>query len=242
MLLQKDNELSHIVWTYFVSYKKVFFIINRHDMSKLSIIILAMKTQQHIKLDQKIQKKEVILFDFDGTLINTDEANFLAYKEAVLKIKNIDLSALKLNVKRFTKEIIKNIFPDINAVEYKQIITIKNSVYKKYINKTSINTWALDIIKKFHKTKKIILTTNGSVSRVDLVLKHYNIMDLFGYKFYKENYDQAISKFGFALNYLRIDPELAIMFENERKEVCKAISCGILSENIIKIQGEKYRV
>jgi len=38
--------------------------------------------------------KTYLIFDLDGTLIDTDEANFLSYQEAVKNIKNIDLKLI----------------------------------------------------------------------------------------------------------------------------------------------------
>ena len=42
-----------------------------------------------------------VLCDLDGTLVETDEANFLAYQEAIYEVVNVEIEA---NGERFTKE------------------------------------------------------------------------------------------------------------------------------------------
>ena len=48
-------------------------------------------------LNNMLTNKNILIFDLDGTIVNTDKANFLAYKEAVREIKNIDLSSVHDN-------------------------------------------------------------------------------------------------------------------------------------------------
>ena len=49
-----------------------------------------------INLNNIFVKSNILLFDLDGTLINTNLANFLAYKEACYKILGISLSLFLL--------------------------------------------------------------------------------------------------------------------------------------------------
>ena len=51
-----------------------------------------------------IANREYIIVDLDGTLIDTDEANFFSYRDAVKKVKNLDVSSLCEDTERFTRE------------------------------------------------------------------------------------------------------------------------------------------
>jgi len=60
-----------------------------------------------------IMDKTYLIFDLDGTIINTDEANFLSYREAVDKIKTIDLNLLYKKNERFTREKLPLVIPNL---------------------------------------------------------------------------------------------------------------------------------
>lgn len=190
--------------------------------------------------DKIVVGKDILIFDLDGTLVNTDEANFFAYKEAVEEIKKIDLSSLYSKNERFTKSNLKKLMPTLSTQEYNDIIKIKNNVYTKYLKSTSINTHIFEILNKFSKTNKIILATNSDRKRADLVLKYHKLDNIFDCKFYKNDYIGENNKFKYILNLLKIDPNITIVFENDSSEVEMAKIAGIPNENIfnLKFKGE----
>jgi len=61
-----------------------------------------------------------LIFDLDGTLIDTDKANFLSYQEAIKNVKNIDLKSIYQDSKRFTREKLKLIIPNLTVQEFKK--------------------------------------------------------------------------------------------------------------------------
>lgn len=186
-------------------------------------------------LNNKLTDINILIFDLDGTIVNTDEANFLAYKEAVKEIKKIDLPSLYFKNERLTRNKLKEILPTLNNQDYKKIIRIKDTVYSKYLQETSINSSMLKIINDFSRTNRIILATNSHKERANLILKYYNLTDAFDAKFYKNDYGEENNKFKYVLNYLKIDPNLAIVFENENSEIKQAKLAGIPATNIVKL-------
>ncbi len=179
--------------------------------------------------------KMFLIFDLDGTIIDTDEANFLSYKEAIYKVKRIDLNLLYCKNERFTREKLKLLIPNLTNEEFKSIIKIKNDIYYKYLPDTKLNFTVLDIIKKFSKTNKIILATNSHKIRADLLLKYYNLFNIFDKKYYRENYKNNSNKYQYILNNLNINLNNIIIFENNYNEISKAIDLGILSEKFINL-------
>ncbi|MBD3842857.1 MAG: HAD hydrolase-like protein [Campylobacterales bacterium] len=180
-------------------------------------------------LNDKIVNNNILIFDLDGTIVNTDRANFLAYQEAVKEIKKIDLSSLYSKNERFTRNKLKEILPMLNTQEWNEIIKMKNTIYGNYLQETSIDTLALNIINNFTKTNKIILATNSHKERADLVLKYHHLDDIFDFKFYKNDYK----------DYLKIDPKLTIVFENENFEVQQAELAEIPDKNIFNLQFKR---
>ena len=51
-----------------------------------------------------ITDSHLLVFDLDGTLVNTDMVNYFAYKEAIQKITGVDLAIAYNKNERFTRE------------------------------------------------------------------------------------------------------------------------------------------
>jgi FMN phosphatase YigB (HAD superfamily) len=79
-----------------------------------------------IKTLSKIDSKSILFFDLDGTLIDSDYANFLSYKKAIQEIINPNNDILYDINKRFTRQTIKELFPTINQINFEKIIQRKN--------------------------------------------------------------------------------------------------------------------
>ncbi len=188
-------------------------------------------------LEQKINITHILMFDLDGTLVNTDIANLLSYKKAIQQIMDLNLDLLYSSKERFNRKQLKAIFPKLSKIEYQQIIQLKNKLYSQYLNKTTLNSLLIEIINKYSKTNKIILVINSHKERADIILKYHKLIDTFKHKFYKEDQSNInkISKFKYALNYLKLQPTSIVIFENEDLEINNAILSGIPSENIISI-------
>lgn len=183
-----------------------------------------------------LNEKVFLIFDLDGTLIDTDEANFLAYKEAIQQVKNLNLTSLYQSTERFTREQLESIIPNLKIQEYEEIIDIKNNVYNKYLQKTKIITSTIEILNKYSKTHQIILATNSHKQKANLLLKYHNLSAIFKHEFYKEDYNnQEISKYKYAIDYLKINPNLVIIFENDQSEIKQALLAGIPAKNIINL-------
>lgn len=184
-----------------------------------------------------ITDKTYLIFDLDGTLIDTDEANFLSYQEAIKKVKNIDLKSLYKNNERFTREKLNLIVPNLAVEEFEKIIEIKTNLFYKYLQNTKLNTSILEIIKKISKTNKIILATNGHKIKANLLLKHYGLFDLFDKKYYKENYTHSENnKYKYILDDLNATPNSVVIFEDNQYEIKKAILLNVPSKNIINLK------
>ena len=85
----------------------------------------------------KVSEKTIFLIDLDGTLVDTDYANYLAYHYAIKKIFEIELSYDRK--KRFTRNDLKKIFPNIQVSDFEKIVRLKEDKYKDYLSKTVVN-------------------------------------------------------------------------------------------------------
>lgn len=178
-----------------------------------------------------------IFTDFDDTIIYTSYANFLAYKNAVHEILNIDIAFID---ERFTHNTLSQLEKDNNIIN--KIINLKNHYYSQYLQYTYTNDLLLNILKNHNN--KIIVVTNGNKNRIENTLKYHNLQNQFHKRFYITSSSQSLSKYLEVFNQLNennIKMEEIFIFENSELEILKALNCGFKMDNILKISPNIYR-
>ncbi len=181
------------------------------------------------KVTQNITADIILFFDMDGTLIDTDLANFLSYKKAIASVTKSDNNLTYNPDKRFNRSNLKNAVPNLTESEYEKIIQEKEEYYNDFIHETKLKTEIADILIKYSKTNKTILVTNCRKDRAMTTLKHFELEDKFSDVFCREfnDNDKKVNKFQNAISRLGVPPNLVIAFENEETEIADAQKAGI---------------
>ena len=191
------------------------------------------KATQYI--DCKIMADTVLFFDMDGTLVDTNLANFLSYKKAILSVTKSHHDLTYNPEKRFNRSILKVVVPNLAEIEYEMIIMGKEAYYSDFIHETKLNAATFDILMKYSKTNNTVLVTNCRKDRAMATLEHFGLVRHFSSILCREfgDKDQKINKFQNAISKLGVPPSFVIAFENEEIEIEDAKNAGI--KNIIKI-------
>ena len=178
-----------------------------------------------------ISRNNILLFDLDGTLLETDLANFYSYKKACYEVLGITLS---LSIRRFNYDALKCFLKPlgINDALMLYIKALKDLYYKDFIFLTKINEYIKNVLVGAFKTNKTILVTNANKNRVSMLLDHHSLSCYFSHIFINKKQN----KFSNLLNFYNLNPKKIILFENEKIEIKKAISAGILAENIVEVK------
>lgn len=171
----------------------------------------------------------VFFFDMDGTLVDTNLANFLSYRKAIQFVTNSDHNLTHNPEKRFNRSALKNAIPNLSEPEYESIIQKKEECYVDFLHEMKLNTKIADILSKYSKTNKTFLVTNCRKERALATLNYFGLADKFSQIFYRQftNNDEKINKFRNAISELGVPPNLVIAFENEEIEIADAIQAGI---------------
>lgn len=185
--------------------------------------------------------KHLYITDFDGTLVYTIRANYLAYKEVFKKIYDYDLSeddyannyGLRIN------ELLVQLGLDINKIE--EVKKMKSRVYKKYFDNIYINCDLEQKLKFARRNGNVVcLATTASKKNVDNILKHFKLDDFFDYIIYGENvehgkpdpevYQKIIMKYPF------ISLDNVHIYEDSEVGLVAAIRTGIPTKNITRVE------
>jgi beta-phosphoglucomutase len=176
-------------------------------------------------------KINLLISDFDGTLVDTFQANFAAYQEAFQQC------GYKLSIEqyracfgfRFDK------FMDYMHIydndTRKKIKEIKGEVYPQYFHHLKINTSLLAFIKSF----KI----NGGKTAVASTARRKNLMNALDYIEASNYFDLVLSGEDVSkgkpnpeiylkvLEYFQMEPEEALVFEDSEVGITAAENAGI---------------
>ena len=130
--------------------------------------------------DNKFKKLHIT--DFDGTLVDTREANYLAYKETLKKVYDYELKpedyynnfGLRIN------ELLEKLKLDIDKLP--EVKKTKARVYKKYFDRIKINKNLYSHLYYAKQNSNIVcLATTASKKNVENLLKYFEIENLFDY-------------------------------------------------------------
>ena len=185
--------------------------------------------QETLDIDNKITADIVLFFDMDGTLIDTNFANFLSYKKAILSVTKSDHNLTYNPEKRFNRSVLKVVVPNLTETEYERIIREKEEYYIDFLHETKLNAATVEILFKYSKTNKTVLVSNCRKDRAMTTLKHFGIAKHFSNilcRAFGDN-DQKINKFQNAISKLSVPPNLVIAFENEESEIEDAQKAGV---------------
>lgn len=182
----------------------------------------------HLSLiNANISPKDVLLFDMDGTLIHTDNANNIAYKLAIRDVLGEVPDDLFNNVYRIRQVDVKNAIKNISEEQFNQIVTYKKEYYIKNISATYLIDNVVDLLKLHNKTHKCILVSDACCDRVMQTLEYFNLKNKFYAIITKEDCSDDEDKFTSAIRKFKLNPDELWVFEDEQENIDKALKLNI---------------
>lgn len=187
--------------------------------------------------ENKIGPESILFFDMDGTLVDTNYANFLSYRKAVEFVKKSSFNISYNPEQRFNRSLLKSTIPNLTEAELKMIIKEKEKCYNDFLPKTELNNEIVEILLKYYTSNKTVLVTNCFENRALATLNYHGLTDKFSEFFFRQFGEdkKKINKFQNAILKLGISAKLVIAFENEEIEIADAQNAGILVVNPINL-------
>lgn len=185
------------------------------------------------------KKKKLALFDLDGTLFDTNEVNYRAYKEAVEAV------GFEFEHEYWYSHCIGRHYKDflsdmgINDEELlKKIHKLKKNCYKNYLNYAQENLHLFEIINLIKQNYYIALVTTASKKNVYDILNTFNRTALFDKIFTQEDVTKMKpNPEGYlkAMEYFKIKPEETIIFEDSDAGLEAAKSSGAFYYKVFRL-------
>lgn len=184
-------------------------------------------------------KKNLLIFDLDGTLYDTREVNFLSYQKALAQ-ESIQLDRnfyYKHCNGRYYKDYLPDIQPDISNIQMEYIHENKKKYYNSYLGCAVENRLLFDMIERLISTYHIALVTTASRKNALDILIAFHRSELFELilsqedVIYKKPHPEGFLK---AMAYFKIPPEKTTIFEDSDSGIAAADACAA---NYVKIYG-----
>jgi beta-phosphoglucomutase len=171
----------------------------------------------------------ILFFDMDGTLVETNLANFLSYEKAIHSVIKTEKKLIYNPDIRFNRSYLKNAIPNLTKTEYKEIIQKKEKYYKDFLPETTLISKNTEIFFKYSETNMTVLVTNCRKDRVLTTLNYYGLTERFSNIFWREFADneKKKNKFKNAITLLGVPPNIIVAFEDEESEINDALKAGI---------------
>ena len=177
-----------------------------------------------------------MLFDLDGTLVSTKEANYLSYQEAYKSI-GINLSRedyFEAFGFRFD-DMVNAISPGLSITTKEKLKIEKSKLYKHNLKLTTLNKVLVEIIKNSDPGMKKALVTTASKTNVLEVLKFHHLSGLFDVCIYGEDVVSGKPNpecYNLGINLLELHPSECLIFEDSLVGVCAGNKSGASVLNV----------
>ena len=158
---------------------------------------------------------KTVIFDLDGVLVDTNNANFLSYKTAICDVlkKYIDL---RYNPEiRFNRNTLRDILKNVNKKKITSNKNKKEKLYTQYLKKdeTFIIQPSLSFLKKYNNIS--ILATNCAKKRAIETMQHHDILKYFNHCYFKEDIEPYGSKVECLKHRENLDFSKTLVFEDD---------------------------
>jgi beta-phosphoglucomutase len=127
-----------------------------------------------------LDQYKALLFDLDGTLVDSMKANFFAYRDVLASLN------LRLEVEPFERHwgteaeyFLPTIFPQISTAEIEIVQREKPLYFERYLDKISLNVELSDLIWSCKQSHKMGLVTSSKRGSADRVLDHFKLNEVF---------------------------------------------------------------
>lgn len=185
----------------------------------------------------QFNSNSVLLFDLDGTLVETDKANNLAYLMAIKEITGLNFGVN--DIFRITREKLSCLLPQASNEELFKIISLKEKYFSKFLKYTHVNVELYEVLKRFKDRNRLILITRSKSERALRVLKHHGLLNYFQSTICQSQ-DSSMewkSKIPELLKNENYNLQDLFLFENEEAERLDALQNGLKTNQVIIVNA-----
>ena len=185
----------------------------------------------------QLKRYDALLFDFDGTLFDTADLNYRAYRLAYFDL------GIEITPEMFSHTGGLSVYQFNSAMgvscDVEKLRALKAKYYREFNIYARPNRYLVDLIRE-SKKKKALVTTARQMNVMPLLMK-YGLVDLFDVMIFQEDvsaHKPDPEAYLVALQRLEIDAERCLVFEDSREGIVAARRAGMDCIQIRKFQDD----
>lgn len=177
-------------------------------------------------------------FDLDGTLVDTHESNFRAYKQAIMETTDVEPdSELKERIKsgESSVDFLPRIVPDITSEQVDIINKRKKEVYPEHLYTSQLNDYLSNFLEQMSEHYVTVLVTTAKRYNAEAVLAAHDLGGYFNFAIFGEDVETMKPNpeaYLLALKKSGLGAEEVIAFEDSEKGIEAARAAGISTIHI----------
>jgi HAD superfamily hydrolase (TIGR01509 family) len=179
-------------------------------------------------------------FDLDGTLVDTHEANYLAYHHAVKFITSVELDEkLKLSIKsgENSNSFLPKLLPNTHSNVIDQINIKKKELYPQFLEKSVINDYLAGFLRQMSDYYVTALVTTAKKPNALAVLRAHDLEKYFSFMIFGDDVTSMKpdpEAYNLALKHSSLKASEVIAFEDSEKGIQAARAANINTIHIKK--------
>lgn len=188
---------------------------------------------------------KALLFDLDGTLIETDSIHFLIWQDFLRDCGlDIDPDFYKAKISgRLNPDIVAELLPQLSSSEQADFIWRKEAEFRNRADSLVPMLGLMELLAwAFEKKLKLAVVSNAPRENAEFMLQALHLEQTFANVVLAD--ELAVGKpdplpYQAALQRLNIAPEEAIAFEDSPSGICSAVGAGIFTVGIASTRDPK---
>lgn len=175
---------------------------------------------------------KAFFFDLDGTLVNTYEADYLAYRDAIKKVIGSDIARddfARTNGKEMRHKL-ADLTPGVTEEQILHVGEQKKLHYAKYLHLTVPNEPLITFLRAQARDQRAVLVTSAKRHNAMLVLEAHNLTKHFSDMVFGDEVSHPKphpEPYLVALNKTALQPHEAVAFEDSDTGAASAAAAGI---------------
>lgn len=180
-------------------------------------------------------------FDLDGTLVDTYEADYLAYRDAIEEVAgiSIDRESFAKTHGQEAKQKLESLVPGLSNEDVERVRQSKKSHYPKYLHHTVPNETLINFLRDMAQHHVTAIVTTAKSHNAEAVLKAHSLESLFKVKVYGDDVEHAKphpESYLLALERSGLQASEVIAFEDSQSGLEAAHAAGLAAIHIRSFQ------
>nr|ABH02989.1 SpaF [Spirochaeta aurantia] len=180
-----------------------------------------------------------LFFDLDGTLVDTHQANFVAYRQA------LEAHGVTVTEDEFRKcqghqarVFLRWFLPDMTPEVYRDIAQRKSRLYAENLDLTLVNDHLLGLLRAVCPDTTCAIVTTATRTNSEAVLRHHGLADRFSFMVTADDVQNAKPHpegYLLALARANVPAADALAFEDSRPGIEAAEAAGLAVVHIANL-------